>query len=48
MNPGIADLLEMPAGEFETGSQEQVDEQPARRVRILRAFLLGRTPVTQG
>ncbi len=40
-------MVMIPAGSFEMGSTEVNDEKPVHRVN-LRAFLLGRTEVTQG
>ena len=43
------DLVEIPAGEFEMGSEHHAsDEKPVHRVRITRAFCFGKTTVTQG
>ena len=41
------EMVAIPAGSFDMGSTEIVDEQPGHRVH-LPAFLLGRTEVTQG
>ena len=41
------EMVVIPAGSFDMGSTEIVDEQPEHRVH-LSAFLLGRTEVTQG
>jgi len=40
-------LVKIPAGEFEMGSNDFLAEKPIHRVRITRAFLMGQTEVTQ-
>ncbi len=41
------EMVVIPAGSFDMGSNENADEQPVHRVEVP-AFLLGRTEVTQG
>ena len=41
------EMVVIPAGSFEMGSNEKADEQPVHRVNVL-SFLIGKTEVTQG
>ncbi|HND29698.1 MAG TPA: formylglycine-generating enzyme family protein, partial [Myxococcota bacterium] len=42
----LLDMVELPAGSFEMGSNDYADEQPIRRVQ-LHTFAMARTPVTE-
>ena len=41
------EMVKIPAGIFEMGSEEEADERPIHRVKVS-SFLIGRTEVTQG
>ena len=41
------EMVKIPAGIFEMGSDEEADERPIHRVKVS-SFLIGRTEVTQG
>jgi formylglycine-generating enzyme required for sulfatase activity len=42
------EMVVIPAGSFDMGSNKDASEQPVHRVTIARAFAIGRTEVTQG
>ncbi len=41
------DLMPIPAGEFEMGSNDEPNEKPIHKVRITHPFCIGKYPVTQ-